>query len=321
MLTMAEQLGDTDMVMRSLDLRHRTLLELGRLDEAQAAFEAMEDLGATLRQPAHGWLIAAYRASQAAVKDRFEEAERLANEAWRIGQKAYNQQIAALAFTAIMVTLRFQQGRFLESAEFMAGAAESLPTFVALRASMASQYAEAGHLDEARAIFEKIAANDFLDIPRDGFWLSALTGLAPAAAILGDRKRAALLYDMFLPYESRIMVSGGALGVLGDVSATFLGMLATTLGRWDEAERHFERSLETLRVLGGPVFIIRLNIEYARMLLMRVAPGDVDRAVALLSDARASAEELGTEAWASRARGLLDSAQPSIRPTIEGFDT
>jgi predicted ATPase/DNA-binding SARP family transcriptional activator len=311
MLSIAQEVGDSDMVMRSHDMRYRTMLELGRLAEARSEFHAMEQLAGQLREPVHDWLIAAYRATHTASQGRFHEAEQLAQEAWRMGQKAYNEQVAALAFTVIMVTLRWQQGRFAEANEFMVGAAESLPRFVALRASVAAQLAEQGRLDEARTIFDELAANDFADIPRDGYWLGALTALSPCAAILGDRIRAELLYNMFLPYESRVMVSGGPLGIAGDVGATFLGMLATTLGRFDDAQRHFEGSIKFMRALGARLYIVRAEIEYARMLLLRARAGDTDRASALLSDALASAQELGTEAWASRAQDLLAGAVPT----------
>ena len=65
-----------------------------------------------------------------------------------------------------------------------------------------------------------------------------LSVLAHVAVYLDDRARAGTLYDLLLPYAHRTATLTGEIAV-GPVSG-YLGLLATLLARWDDAERHFE---------------------------------------------------------------------------------
>ena len=58
----------------------------------------------------------------------------------------------------------------------------------------------------------------------------------------GDRARAATLYQLLLPYAGHTVVIGNAVACHGALSR-YLGALATTLERWDEAAQHFEDAL------------------------------------------------------------------------------
>jgi tetratricopeptide (TPR) repeat protein len=97
--------------------------------------------------------------------------------------------------------------------------------------------------EEARRKLEGLAANDFADVPRDLMWLYTMSRLSDVVSFVGDVRRAALLYDLLLPYADRCAVAGGTLICRGAVSRS-LGVLATLLSRYEEAERHFEKALE-----------------------------------------------------------------------------
>src|SRR5215211_5827967 len=51
-------------------------------------------------------------------------------------------------------------------------------------------------------------------------------------------------------------------------------------------------------------WLAHTQVDYARMLLARWAPGDREKASALLADALATYRKLGMEAWAERASAL-----------------
>ena len=72
-----------------------------------------------------------------------------------------------------------------------------------------------------------------------------------------------------------------------------LGLLATTLRRWSEAERHFETALAQQSWMGTRQMQARSELAYARMLEQRAAPGDAERAAALRASATELAGELG----------------------------
>jgi hypothetical protein len=57
--------------------------------------------------------------------------------------------------------------------------------------------------------------------------------------------------------------------------------------------------------MGAPTWLARTHLEWARMLLMRRQPGDVERARELLGQALATARELGLGTVERRAVELL----------------
>jgi hypothetical protein len=65
----------------------------------------------------------------------------------------------------------------------------------------------------------------------------------------------------------------------------------------------------------SPLWIAHTRHDYARMLLARGLPGDGERALGLLQEALAAAEELGLKALADKARPLTlaaEAAAPAV---------
>jgi tetratricopeptide (TPR) repeat protein len=160
-------------------------------------------------------------------------------------------------------------------------------------------YSELGLEQEARELFERLAANDFAAIPRDSMWVTSMTYLAEVCAFLGDARRAALLYQRLLPYAKHNVIVGNAIACTG-ATARYLGMLATTMARWAEAEHHFQAALAMNARMRARPYLAHTQYQYAEMLLARNQPGDRDTALSLLDEALASASELGMGALTDR---------------------
>jgi tetratricopeptide (TPR) repeat protein len=75
--------------------------------------------------------------------------------------------------------------------------------------------------------------------------------------------------------------------------ARYLGLLAATLGRREDAIRHFEHALETNTRVQAPPWIARSLLDLARALLARGRPADERRAIDMLRRAERQARELG----------------------------
>jgi len=156
---------------------------------------------------------------------------------------------------------------------------------------------ETGRIDEARQEFEALAAHEFTDIAEDGDWLTAVTLLAEAAVALGDRRRAARLYQLLLPYRDGNVVIGLAAVCLG-AAARFLGGLAATVGNEGEAAGHFQRALEVNSALKTPLYLSHTQLDYAAL----VGPGQ--EADELIDAARRTAERLELPKLARRIEQL-----------------
>jgi tetratricopeptide (TPR) repeat protein len=140
----------------------------------------------------------------------------------------------------------------------------------------------------ARVELTDLARDDVAALPFDQEWLFGMSLLAETAALVGDTDAAAALYRKLLPWNA-LNVADVAEGCRGAVSR-YLGLLAATLGRWADANDHFEHALAMNERMGFRPWLARTQDDFARMLRLH---GDDDRAAALEAAARATYEELG----------------------------
>jgi tetratricopeptide (TPR) repeat protein len=133
-----------------------------------------------------------------------------------------------------------------------------------------------------------------------------LSLLSHVVAAVDDVPRAKLFYELLLPYGGRCVVAFTTV-CLGSSSRP-LGLLATTISHYEQAARHFEDALEMNARIRSPLWLAHTHHEYARMLL-RHGRGDRQKALALLGEALATAEELGLPALADRAWALRQRAR------------
>jgi hypothetical protein len=181
----------------------------------------------------------------------------------------------------------------------------------AWRAALAFLYVELGREVDARRELEVLAADDFAALPRDHNWLVALAFCSQVAAVLGDVVRAEQLYALLLPFADRCSVAAPGVVVIAAIAHN-LGVLATTLARFDEAGRHFEVALDTHTRLGARPLLAHTRREYAAMLLQRAATGDRRRAGELLAEAAATYAALGMGAHGERVAALR-AADPEAK--------
>ena len=176
-------------------------------------------------------------------------------------------------------------------------------------------YAELGLMDKARPVFEELAVNEFMGIQQDALWAASITFLVEVCAMLGDRDRAEVLYRLLSPYAAYAVVAGewASFGA----ASRFLGQLAATMGRRQEAESHFDQALAMNARMGAKPWLAHTQFQYARVLLAGAAPGDVARARILLDDARAIARQLGMRSLEARIADASRKAAESVDKTDE----
>ena len=71
-----------------------------------------------------------------------------------------------------------------------------------------------------------------------------------------------------------------------------LGLLATALGRFDDADRHFTDAIAANDAMGALPWLARARADHARLLRARGDPTDRERADELHAAARATFAEL-----------------------------
>jgi tetratricopeptide (TPR) repeat protein len=308
MLEVATQSGDDEIAFLAHNARFHCFMELGDAQQIARETEAMSQLAERSRQPVYRWHADCVRVVRATLDGRFDEAERFADSALGHGMVRHNEYADFIFRFAQTVAIRWAQGRFSDVSDAIREHVERFPWIPHWRQALAA--AELGDAKAARMELERCARRDFAELPRDGLWILHLCSLAEACALLADVRRAERLYVLLLPYADRNAVSVTQ-QPFGPV-ALRLGMLASTLERWDEAERHFAAALERCRDLGARAVSARVSYEHAKMLVAR--GGDVARARALLDDAKGLCEELGMPGVRDRVEALAEIVREPSMP-------
>jgi tetratricopeptide (TPR) repeat protein len=289
--------------------RVKALLGLGDLAGADAEVARLAKEGSWYRFARIN--LAAYEVSKALLTGRFDDAERRIAEAQALASRSRDPG-RANELAAQTYMLRREQGRLSELEAGVRAAVEQYPGMPVWRCALAGLFAELRRTEEARREFESLAASDFAVLssanPRD--LLLALVLLAEVCVFLEDRRRAALLYELLRPHAG-LNVVVGVVGYFGAVGRP-LGSLAGLLGRFEEAEHHFEEALEMHRRMDARPWRARTQDEFARMLLARGQARDRDRARELTGEALATARELGMVTLAERAQALHQEIQGAI---------
>jgi DNA-binding CsgD family transcriptional regulator len=306
---LAGQIGDRERVLEAASWRLFDLMELGDMKSRAAEFAAYARLADEVRQPFYQYIGVSSRAMMALFEGRLEESERLAQEALAVGQRMPGLDADGI-FGLQMFVVRREQGRMKELAPAVDYFVRTTAAAATWRPGLAIVYRELDLPDRAREAFENLAADDFAGVPQDGRWVTCMAYLAEVCAYLGDAARAAPLYDLLLPFDGRNLISPPNVACFG-AAARHLGMLATTMKRWQEAERHFQSALALSIRQGGRPWLAHAQHEYASMLRERNGPGDRERAISLAGEAASLAAEIGMAALAARAAALRDALAPA----------
>jgi DNA-binding CsgD family transcriptional regulator len=166
-------------------------------------------------------------------------------------------------------------------------------------------------LEEAHAELRLLVTPGLTRIPRDSLYLAALTYLADAVAIVGDRSAAATLYAALEPYRSTVVVVGHLIACYGAVDR-YLGALAETAGRSRDAERHYVRAIEMDGQSAWPTWIAHSRFRYARFLARLGRRDGPRRAAALLDDVLEATRAIGMPVLERRAAALRAEVETQL---------
>jgi DNA-binding CsgD family transcriptional regulator/tetratricopeptide (TPR) repeat protein len=293
----ASELGDWETETEAAGWRVPTLVALCDLEAAQAEVGLLEAMAGHTRQPFTDHIAAQYGSALALCAGELDEAERLARRSRDWGELLSGRAVSG-TFGIQMFGVRREQGRLAEMAPALRVLAADPERVGPWRPGLAVVLVELGMESEARHELAVIAAEG-IDRYRPSLWLGSLTYLTDAAAALGDRRMAALVYPELLPFAGTNVMIGHLVACQGSADR-YLGMLAATLGDATAAERHFELAIERNRQMGAPTWLAHTACEYGRFLEGR----DPGRAAALLAEATSIADRLGLDGLRSRLRSL-----------------
>jgi len=288
-VVLASRAGDAERLFDGHEHAFWAAWELGDPDRRAAELASMARVAEELRQPAQFWMLRTGCATLALSQGRYAEAPELIERAATTGEAVLAWHAGSTRRVQLFL-LRREQGRLEGFEREVRDHAHEFPSPLKHGAILADVYTRLERTEDAAAILHELTSRGLSDWHVDEEWLVSICLLAETCASLRDTQRAALLYELLLPYGSLNAVAVPDLA-LGSTSRP-LGILATLLGRFDDAGRHFEEAFRMNERMGARPWIAHTQADHARMLLRRNAQGDRDRARKLLLRAQATYNEL-----------------------------
>ena len=290
-IRLAREAGDRRLERHGLFWRFIALMELGRVADAASVLTYF-DGQAALAGDSEGLVMAKSRRGMlAAVRGRFDEADRVADEVFEDGRRIRLPDAVNLVNTLRAMVMR-ERG---DLAAARAGVDDLLR--VARHdpghfheATAAYILAAVGQTDDASMELERVLPRVLAGTgPR---WVGAMASLAFVAAATGDGTSARRIYDRLMPLRGRLVTFGGAVMTMEPVSH-YLGLLAAALDETDAAAELFAEAIDLEEAIGALPFLARSLDSYAAALVRRGGAGDAESAVAFQRRSRSIAERLG----------------------------
>jgi DNA-binding SARP family transcriptional activator len=282
---------------------HRIIaqLQVGDIRGAEVDLAAASRIAHELRQPAHLWQVGGVQAMLALAAGRLDEADELARQAFALGERA--QPTAAIPVYELQrYTLCDFRGELEAVEPVIQDLVYEYPARLVFRCALAYLHARLGRLPEAERALKDLARDDFSALPFDQEWLYGMSLLAETSALLDDTDSASVLYRLLAPWAA-LNVVDQAEGIRGSLSR-YLGILAATTKRWEEAGPHFEEAVVMNERMGARPWLAHTHSDYARLLLARDEPGDRGQALELAGRALEGYRSLGMDSFAAEAARL-----------------
>ena len=305
MVELAEQLGDPLLASQSYRFHSRDLLEAGDKQGSDLWFRRACDIAQDLDLASADLHEHHYEIERALISGQFDVAQEHIEPALEIGRQAWPKNQASWYIDIMLIPLyrELETMASIVSSPSQAVNEDDLDYQNTWRSIHILQLIEAGQQDAARSEFEELAAHKFEDFRRHLAWLADMALASEFAVYFNDVKLCDAAYRLLLPYADRPVYVNGQSLFMGSVSQ-YLGSLATSLKRWNEAEGHFEQALEMNARMGARPFTGWTEFAYADMLTKRGRAEDRERVAALLDRALTAAGDMGMVRLQKRAAPL-----------------
>jgi hypothetical protein len=297
---LAEELGDTTRLLHARVRLAVDYLELGDFASYEQLASAYEKVAERVGPAAEPWRVPLMRSTLAIRDGAFAESLRL-QEASRTLDAESPRARRAQAFHRI---------GFLRASERHAELRANIPELrslwlampfgaVLVDARVASIFAWIGATDEARLLLSRAPDSMF------GNTLNAQY-FGEAMWLTGEARHAENMRAHIAPSRARNMMYWFDCEIVEAPVTRIIAYLSALIGDWDECDRSFDHALRAVESSGRRGLAARMRFELGDLFVRR--DREIDRARALLVEARAGASELALGELVA----LIDARHPTL---------
>jgi DNA-binding CsgD family transcriptional regulator len=215
-----------------------TYQELGDMGKVKKLIQQLEASVEQVYSFKGDYFSASAKANQALFEGRWQQAETLIETAAELGASKLDGSAEGV-YGVQMFMLNRELGRL----PMVQGALKRMleeDNNAVWAPGLLATYTELGMLDQAREIFEQLAAHDFRPLGEGELFLTCLVYMIDACVELNDTGRAAALYQRLVPYSGQMLPHATA--VSHGPADMYLGMLSSLMNNLDEAQKLFAKA-------------------------------------------------------------------------------
>lgn len=287
------------------------LISLGRLIEAGHALSFLRHRADTYRFVSFQYESLIFAGTLALTAGRFGEAEAAAEAANVTEEARFDGIDAAGAYGVQMFMVRREQGRLEEMRPILQILGHSSRSAGIWRPGLLVAYAELDMLDEARAGFAELAAEQFRTLPRDSVWPLALAFLSDACMKLRDSASAAVLFCELESFAGFTLDAGFTTNA--GPADRYRAAMAQLSGKPNVANELVAGAAEFAEISGSPVW--RNHVERTWSWIA-TEQGDQAGARTHLASARRLADEYGLQGADDRSLSSSDNGPDAVESVL-----
>ena len=292
-----------------------TYQELGDMDRVTALIQQLETSIEQVYSFKGDYFCAGANANQALFEGRWQQAETLIEAASELGARKLDGSAEGV-YGVQMFMLNRELGRL----PMVQGALKRMlanDNNAIWAPALLATYTELGLLDEARDIFEQLAANDFRPLGEGELFLTCLVYMIEACVELNDTDRAGALYQRLVPYSGQMLPHATA--VSHGPADLYLGMMSSLINNLDEAQQLFGKATALCEKSAPNMWQAHIKYRHAQVLKRHNFSGGKSSFEELVNDARSCAQNMGMVNLLAKIEKLEGDSRLENRDQLNGL--
>jgi ATP/maltotriose-dependent transcriptional regulator MalT len=311
MLALASLSDRPDLELWGHSWRAAVMFEHGDPSGITSELKELERIAGISKDPLSRFHFLKIRAAWEHITGRFEEARQSWDAALALALRIGDLSGVGmyLGFVAVLARESGDYDDYREVLRQMAMEPSAMPPV--MTTLLALLKLDEGAVDEARVDYERLRPLYPVEQGSPG-WLMTTSFIGELAAAFGDRDVADSVYATLLPFADHFESCGSGVVFCYAPISYYLGLLAQSLDKPDEARTQLQNAIEFSYRVGAPGIAARA--QYALALVIRRE--DPKNASELASSAAATAKVLGMLPLRSRATALVEELMPAATASV-----